>query len=176
MLNKNQIIKELKNEEFIVRNAVYEHICDLHLYDDKDINQAFITFIQDNYNLEINFAGLIYSKLNNEIIECLIQIYFNEKDDYIKEKIEDVLINHYELIKDMNYKFEDIFQDEYNLVLYKKIKHFINKNPDELLQLYINNIEQYYLEDEETYTSNILRKAMEIALTQTEQGKITFIL
>ena len=176
MLNKNKIINELKNKEFIVRNAIYEHVCDLHLYDDEDINKAFIVFLQDNYKLGINYAGLIYSKLNKDIIECLIKIYFNEKDESIKEEIEDVLVNHYELIKDLNYNFEEIFQNEYNLVLYKKIKHFINKKPDELLELYIKNIEQYYLEDEETYTSNILRSGMEIALTQTEQGKIVFIL
>ena len=176
MLNKNKIINELKNKEFIVRNAIYEHVCDLHLYDDEDINKAFIVFLQDNYNLGINYVGLIYSKLNKDIIECLIQIYFNEKDESIKEKIEYVLVNHYELIKDLNYNFEEIFQDEYNLVLYKKIKHFINKKTDELLELYIKNIEQHYLEDEETYTSNILRSGMEIALTQTEQGKIVFIL
>ena len=176
MLNKNKIINELKNEEFIIRNAIYEHVCDLHLYYDEDINKAFIVFLQDNYNLEINYAGLIYSKLNKDIIECLIKIYFNEKDKNIKEKIEYVLVNHYELIKDLNYNFEEIFQDEYNLALYKKIKHFVNKKPDELIELYIKNIEQYYLEDEETYTSNILRRGMEIALTQTEQGKIVFIL
>lgn len=45
MLNKNRIINELKNKEFIVRNAIYEHICDLHLYDDEDINKAFIVFL-----------------------------------------------------------------------------------------------------------------------------------
>lgn len=176
MLNKNRIINELTNKEFIVRNAIYEHVCDLHLYDDKDINKAFIVFLQDNYHLEINYAGLIYSKLNKDIIECLIQIHFNEKDENIKEKIEYVLVNHYELIKDLNYNFEEIFQDEYSLILYKKIKHFINKKPEELLELYIKNIEQYYLEDEETYASNILRRGMEIALTQTEQGKIVFVL
>lgn len=176
MLNKNKIINELKNKEFIVRNAIYEHVCDLHLYDDEDINKAFIVFLQENYNLEINYAGLIYSKLNKDIIKSLIQIYFKENDENIKEKIEYVLVNHYELIKDLNYNFEKFFQDEYNLVLYKKIKHFINKKPDDLLELYIKNVEQHYLEDEETYTSNILRRGMEIALTQTEQGKIVFIL
>lgn len=176
MLNKNRIINELTNKEFIVRNAIYEHVCDLHLYDDKDINKAFIVFLQDNYHLEINYAGLIYSKLNKDIIECLIQIHLNEKDENIKEKIEYVLVNHYELIKDLNYNFEEIFQDKYSLILYKKIKHFINKKPEELLELYIKNIEQDYLEDEETYASNILRRGMEIALTQTEQGKTVFIL
>ena len=35
MLNKNEVIKELTNEEFIVRNAIYEYVCKLHLYDDK---------------------------------------------------------------------------------------------------------------------------------------------
>lgn len=176
MLNKNRIINELTNKEFIVRNAIYEYVCDLHLYDDKDINKAFIVFLQDNYHLEINYAGLIYSKLNKDIIECLIQIHLNEKDENIKEKIEYVLVNHYELIKDLNYNFEEIFQDKYSLILYKKIKHFINKKPEELLELYIKNIEQDYLEDEETYASNILRRGMEIALTQTEQGKTVFIL
>lgn len=176
MLNKNEIINELKNKEFIVRNAIYEYVCNLHLYDDKDINKAFITFLKDNYNFGINYAGLIYSKLNKDIIESLIQIYFNEKDENIKENIEYVLVNHYELIKDLDYKFEELFQDEYSLVLYKKIKHFINKEPEELFHLYTKNIEQYDLEDEETFTSHILRKGMETALIQTEQGKIAFIL
>ena len=175
MLNKNRIINELANKEFIVKNAIYEHICNLHLYDDKDINKALIAFLQDSYNLGINYASLIYSKLNKDIIECLIQIYFKEKDEDIKEKIEYVLINHYELIKDLDYNFDEFFQDEYNLLLYKKIKHFINKKPDELLELYINNIKQYYYKEEETYTSNILRKAMEIALTQSEYGKNALI-
>ena len=62
------------------------------------------------------------------------------------------------------------------MVLYKKIKHFIKKEPEELFQLYTKNIEQYDLEDEETFTSHILRKGMETALIQTEQGKIAFIL
>ena len=32
MLNKNRLINEFKNKEFIVRNAIYEHVCDLHLF------------------------------------------------------------------------------------------------------------------------------------------------
>ena len=36
MLSKSEIIKELKNKEFIVRDAVYEYVCRLHLYDDED--------------------------------------------------------------------------------------------------------------------------------------------
>ena len=98
MLNKKEIINELNNKEFIVRNAIYEYVCNLHLYDDKDISNALILFLQNNYNLGINYAGLIYSKLNQDIIECLIQIYFNEKDERIKEDIEYILVNHYELI------------------------------------------------------------------------------
>ena len=176
MLNKNEIINELKNKEFIARNAIYEYVCNLHLYDDKDINKAFIAFLKDNYNLGINYTGLIYSKLNQEIINFLIQIYFNEKDESIKENIEYVLVNHYEIIKDLDYKFEDIFQDEYCLVLYKKINHFIKKEPEEVFKLYTKNIEQHCLEDEETFTTHILKKGMETALVQTEQGKIAFIL
>lgn len=45
MLNKNEVIKELSNEEFIVRNAVYEYVCNLHLYDDRKINEALIKLI-----------------------------------------------------------------------------------------------------------------------------------
>lgn len=131
MLEKNEIIKGLKNKEFIVRNAIYEHICNLHLYDDEDINKAFIKFLQKNYNSGINYAGLMWSKLNKEIIECLIQIHCNEKDEIIKEKIEFTLVNHYELIKGLNYNFEKFFQNEDDLLLYKKIKHFSNKKPNE---------------------------------------------
>ena len=102
MLNKNEIIKELANEEFLIRNAVYEYVCKLHLYDDEKINKALIEFIENNYQ-SINFVGLIYSKLNKEIIECLIKILLKEKDKYYKEKISTVLVEHYNLIKDMNY-------------------------------------------------------------------------
>ena len=35
MLNKNDVIRELTNKEFIVRNVVYEYVCNLHLYDDE---------------------------------------------------------------------------------------------------------------------------------------------
>ena len=78
MLNKNQIIKELKNEDFLVRNAVYEYVCSLHLYDDEDINKAFIGFLEENYNQEINYSGLICSKLNKKIIEALLKIHEKE--------------------------------------------------------------------------------------------------
>lgn len=176
MLEKNEIIKGLKNKEFIVRNAIYEHICNLHLYDDEDINKAFIKFLQKNYNSGINYAGLMWSKLNKEIIECLIQIHCNEKDEIIKEKIEFTLVNHYELIKGLNYNFEKFFQNEDDLLLYKKIKHFSNKKPNELLELYINKFEQVCLDDDETYISNLLKGAMEIALIQTEEGKNIFLL
>ena len=60
MLSKSEIIKELKNKEFIVRDAVYEYVCRLHLYDDEDINKAFIEFIENNYNKGINYVGLIH--------------------------------------------------------------------------------------------------------------------
>ena len=98
MLNKNQIIKELKNEKFIVREAIYEYVCRLHLYDDKDISEAFIEFIENNYKQKIDYSGLIYSKLNKEIIEALIKIHGKEDDIYIKSRIESVLINHYSII------------------------------------------------------------------------------
>ena len=55
MLNKNEVIKEVLNEEFIVRNAVYEYVCNLHLYNDRKINEALIRFIKNNY-YEIKFC------------------------------------------------------------------------------------------------------------------------
>lgn len=169
MLKKDEIIKELTNEEFIVSNAVFEHVCNLHLYDDEQINKALIKFIKDNYN-EINFAGLKYSKLNKEILECLINISIKEKDEFIKESISSVLVKHYKLIKDMNYNFEDIIKDEENLLMYKKIKHFSKKDPNQLIELYENNINEYYFSEDEETVTEILRMAIGIALIQTEEG------
>ena len=88
MLSKNEIIDGLKNENFMVRNAIYEKDftplddeCDCYTCKNytrayiRHLNKAFIYFLKNNYNLEINYAGLIYSKLNKDIIECLIKIY-----------------------------------------------------------------------------------------------------
>ncbi|MCI8412129.1 MAG: hypothetical protein HFJ40_06875 [Clostridia bacterium] len=169
MLNKNEVIKELSNEEFIVRNAVYEYVCNLHLYDDKQINEAFIKFIENNYN-QINFAGLKYSKLNEDIIECLINISLKEESEFIRESISSVFIKHYNLIKDMKYNFEEIIDDEENLLMYKKIKHFSKKDPIQLIELYKNNINEYYFADNERYITEVLRMAMGTALIQTEEG------
>lgn len=170
MLNKNEIIKELTNEEFIVRNAIYEYVCNLHLYDDEGIKEAFIKFIEDNYK-EINFCGLVYSKLNKDIIESLIKISVKEENELIQERISSVLVEHYNLIKDMEYyNFEEIITDEENLLLYKKIKHFSKKDPTQLIELYKNNINAYYFSEQEEYVTEILRMAMGIALIQTEEG------
>lgn len=169
MLNKNEVIKELTNEEFVVRNAVYEYVCNFHLYDDEKINETFIKFIEKNYN-EINFAGLKYSKLNKDIIECLIKISIKEESEFIKESISSVLVKHYNLIKDMNYNFEEIINDEENLLMYKKIKHFSKKDPIQLIELYKKNINEYYFSDNETYITEILRMAIGIALVQTKEG------
>lgn len=169
MLNKNEVIRELTNEEFIVRNAVYEYVCNLHLYDDEQINKALIEFIKNNYN-EINFVELKYSKLNKEIIECLINILLEEQDEFIQESISSILVKHYNLIKDMNYNFEEIIKDEDNLLMYNKTKHFTKKTPEQLIELYKNNINEYYFSDNETYITEILRMAMGTALIQTEEG------
>ena len=169
MLDKNEVIKGLSNEEFIVRNAVYEYVCKLHLYDDNEVNESFIKFIENNYD-SINFAGLKYSKLNKDITECLINIYLKEKSEFIKEHISSVLVKHYDLIKDMNYNFEEIIKDGKNLLMYKKIKHFSKKDPTQLIELYKNNINQYYFSDNETYITEILRMAIGTALVQTKEG------
>lgn len=169
MLDKNEVIKGLLSEEFIVRNAVYEYVCNLHLYDDNQINENFIKFIENNY-ASINFAGLKYSKLNKDIIECLINISLKEKSELIKKHISSVLVNHYHLIKDINYNFEGIINDEESLLMYKKIKHFSKKAPTQLIELYKNNINQYYFSDNETYITEILRMAIGTALVQTKEG------
>ena len=170
MLSKSEIIKELKNKEFIVRNAVYEYVCRLHLYDDEDINKAFIEFIENNYNKDINYVGLIHSKLNKEIIESLIKLHEKEDKLYIKSKIEDVLIHHYSYIKDMNYNFEELFADDYSLLMYRKIKHFTKKEPKELLDRYLSNINDLIDGEEGDYTKEKLTTAMGTALIQTEEG------
>lgn len=117
ILNKNEIVKELKNEKFIVRDNIYEYVCKLHLYDDKDINAAFIEFLETNYNQKINYCGLIYSKLNEEIIELLIAIHDKEEDLCIKSKIEKVLVSHYSIIKNMDYNFEELIKDKDCLIM-----------------------------------------------------------
>lgn len=169
MLSKSEIIEGIANEEIIVSNAVYEYVCNLHLYDDEQINDALINFVQNNYH-RINFVGLVYSKLNKKIIECLIDISLKEDDEFIKGKISSVLVNHYNIIKDMDYNFEEIIKDEGNLLIYKKIKHFSKKEPSQLIELYKNNINEYYFSNNDTYTTEILRRAMGIALIQTKEG------
>lgn len=169
MLSKSEIIEGMANEEIIVSNAVYEYVCNLHLYDDEQINDALINFVQNNYH-RINFVGLVYSKLNKKIIECLIDISLKEDDEFIKGKISSVLVNHYNIIKDMDYNFEEIIKDEGNLLIYKKIKHFSKKEPSQLIELYKNNINEYYFSNNDTYTTEILRRAMGIALIQTKEG------
>lgn len=167
MLNKNEIINGLSNEDIIVRNGIYEYVCNLHLYDDKDINEKFIEFLKNNYS-EINLAGIKYSKINKEIMECFIKIALDDKS--MKRKISDILVMHYNLIKDMDYNFEEIIDDKEDLLLYKKIKHFSKKEPSRLIELYKNNINEYYFTDNEEYTTEILRNAIGIALIQTKEG------
>ena len=169
MLSKSEIIEGMANEEIIVSNAVYEYVCNLHLYDDEQINDALINFVQNNYH-RINFVGLVYSKLNKKIIECLIDISLKENDEFIKNKISSVLVNHYNIIKDMDYNFEEIIEDEENLLIYKKIKHFSKKEPSQLIELYKNNINEYYFSNNDTYAAEILRRAIGTALIQTKEG------
>ena len=169
MLDKNEVIKGLINEEFIVRNAVYEYVCNLHLYDDTEVNKSFIKFIKNNYN-SINFAGLKYSKLNKDIIQCLINISLKEEKEFVKENISSILVKHYNLIKDMDYNFEEVIKGEENVLMYKKIKHFAKKSASQLIELYKNNINQYYFSEYEDYITEILRIAIGTALIQTEEG------
>ena len=176
MLNKNQVIEELKNEDFLVRNAVYEYVCKLHLYDDEDINKAFIEFLENNYNQEINYSGLICSKLNRKIIEALLKMHEKEKKLYLKSQIEEVFIRHYNIIKDMDYNFEELIKDEEYLLIYKKIKHFSKKDPEQLMKLYIKSINNLINDnddnDEEALKKEILIKAMGTALIQTKKGEL----
>ena len=182
MLNKNEIIKELKNEDFIIRNAIYEYVSKMHLYEDRDINKSFIEFIKNNYK-EIDYTTLRYSKLNKEIIETLIEINLKESEEYIKTAINNVLVNHYDIIKDLDYDFEEMMKnndsqntkDKQNELLYRKIKHFSNKAPKQLLDLYIKNVEQYYLNEEDTENTKIMRKAIGTALMRTEEGHIELL-
>ena len=169
MLERNIILKKLNNEEFIVRNAIFEYVCNLHLYNDEKICEAIIKFIEDNY-YEISFAGLRVAKLNKKIIECLIKIYINEKNIYIKSSILEILLNHYNLVKNMDFNLKETIEDEKSLMLYKKIEHFEKKDPSQLLQLYKNNIDEYYFSDKETEISKMMRNAIGTALIQTTEG------
>ena len=182
MLSKNEIIKEIKNEDPIIRNAIYNYVSKKHLYEDKDINEAFIEFIKNNYK-ELDYMSLRYSKLNKEIIETLIEINLKEKEEYIKSSINNVLVNHYSIIKELDYDFEEMMKnnnsqntaDKENELLYKKIKHFTKKDPEQILDLYVKNVEQYYLNNEETDNIRIMRKALGIALMQTVEGHLQLL-
>lgn len=173
MLKKEEIIKELSNEDYNVRNAVYEYVCNLHLYDDVDINNVLIDFLKNNYK-DINYAGLIYSKLNNEIIESLINIHLQEDDVFVKDVINDVLVRHYDLIKDLEYDFDEIikYSDESNTnaLLYKKLKHFSKKDCNQLIELYQNNVQQYYFTGEDTIVTEVIRLALGQLLAQNPEG------
>ena len=131
MLDKKSIVKYIKSEDKIISNAMYGYICKLHLYDYKSICNALILFLKKNYN-KIDYSYLINSKLNKEIIECLINIYLNTEDDSSKQDISTVLVYHYNIIKDMDYNFDEIIKNKevngrevvYNELLYKKLKYF----------------------------------------------------
>ena len=194
MLNKNQLTNLLSTQDNILKHEIYDYICKFNLYEDPQINQELIKFIENNYS-HINFSSLIQSKLNTQIIECLIKIFNKpEATDRTKSSIISVLVNHYKLIKDLNYNVEEIFSFEsdeelkleYNKLLYKKIKHFSKKDPKQLMQLYIPKIEQYSellekkakMEEkqdwqtlEEITVQEIITKAMGIALVQSEEGE-----
>ena len=169
MLTTKQIIDGLKNKEFIVRDAVFEYICNFHLYDDEDICGAFIYYINKNYTL-INFHGLIYSKLNRQIIETLIQILLKEKDETIRQNIETVLAHHYRIIKDLSYSFEKLFTDKGKLLYCKKVDHFCSKTPDRLVELYLKSISQCIDTGIDDDTNAFLESAMGTALVQTIEG------
>lgn len=70
----------------------------------------------------------------------------------------------------MNYNFEEIINNEEDLLMYKKIKHFSKKEPIQLIELYKNNINEYHFSDNETYITEILRMAICTSLIQTEEG------
>lgn len=175
MLNKNEIIQGLQSKEFFIKNGVYEYVCNLHLYDNEEINEALIKYIKQNYK-QINFTGLRLSKLNKNIIDCLIDIYLSEKDLKYKERIEDVLIEHYSLIKDLDYNFEELLIDETNLLLYKKIKHFSKKEPNELFERYLKAIQtcsqaDENADEEKMFIQEKLADSMGYALIQSEEGR-----
>lgn len=171
MLDKSKILEGVKHKEKIVREEIYSYVCRFHSYDDEDINKALIKFIEEEYN-NINFVGLIYSKLNKEIIECLVKILSKEKNKFNRERIIRILLEHYELIKDMEYDFEKELVD-YDLLLYKKIKHFSNKSPKDLILQYeraINNLNNSDEETEDIYVLEILVQAIDTVLLQTKEG------
>ena len=179
MLDKKSIVKYIKSEDKIISNAMYEYICKLHLYDYKSICNALILFLKKNYN-KIDYSYLINSKLNKEIIECLINIYLNTEDDSSKQDISTVLVYHYNIIKDMDYNFDEIIKNKevnghevvYNELLYKKLKYFYTKDIEDLYRLFMKNVTKFYfIKEEYTIKEKIIFKAQEMALAQREEGK-----
>ena len=76
----------------------------------------------------------------------------------------------------MDYNFEEIIKDKDCLLMYKKIKHFYNKDPKELYELYIKSIDDLLENDSEDRIKEKLVSAMENSLIQTEKGARLLIL
>lgn len=60
MLKKEEIIKGLENDDFDVRAAVYKYVCNLHLYDDKEITENLIEIMADRFNFNVIPYALKY--------------------------------------------------------------------------------------------------------------------
>ena len=173
MLDKNEIINGLKNRDYLVRNAIFENIVNLCLYDDKEIQDAFIEFLKDNFR-KIDLDILIFSKLSKEIIQCLLEIFLNKDNSDVHEDIEYILMRHYKIIKDFDYNFEELFKDEEDVLLYKKIKHFSKKDRKTLYDLYVKSVQKFIEQGDETNVDGILRIAIGNALLQFEDGENAF--
>lgn len=167
-----------------MKDAICKYICKLHLYDDDEINNEFIEFLKRGYN-NIILYDLESPKLNKEIIETLIYIH-KQAELTVKFGIDRVLVNHYEIIKDIDCDFEKLFINKDCLIVYKKIKHFFTKSFDDLMDIYINSIKELGVskisnniingkEDEEDYKKELITLAMGEALFQME-NKISDII
>ena len=48
MLNKNQLTNLLSTQDNILKHEIYDYICKFNLYEDPQINQELIKFIENN--------------------------------------------------------------------------------------------------------------------------------
>ena len=167
MLRKSEVIKLLNHEDELVSDAIYTYICRFHLFDDNDINKEFIKFIKNN---DINYAEMKSVKLNNDIIQTLMDLKKEEKNPIKKAGIESVLINNYEFVRDID-NLEESFVGEEEKLFLKKLKHFAKKDLEDLMGLFGNCVSNEIAAKDELLVSDIIRReAIGYAIIMKENG------
>ena len=140
MISKELILKGLNSDEDLLKKAMFKYVSKYSLYNTyEDVESVFKSYIEENIENTSDFVVLTflkYSKLNEEIVNFLIEIYKKANDNKVKEKLEEVFFYHLNILKNLNYEPNEIFKDRDYSLIYKKYLHFINKDKRQLFEMY----------------------------------------